>query len=29
MKSSAYRVLYSATTMSVLVLVLGAPKKWG
>jgi len=29
MKSSLYRVLYSATTLSLLVLVLGAPTKWG
>jgi len=29
MKSTVYRVLCSATTLSLLVLVLGAPKKWG
>jgi hypothetical protein len=28
-KSSLYRILSSATVLSVLVLVLGAPKKWG
>jgi hypothetical protein len=29
MKSSLYRIFSSATVISVLVLVLGAPKKWG
>jgi len=29
MKSSMYRIFSSATVISVLVLVLGAPKKWG
>jgi hypothetical protein len=29
MKSSLYRVFTSATVLSALVLVLGAPKKWG
>jgi len=29
MKSSMYRVFSSATVISALVLVLGAPKKWG
>jgi hypothetical protein len=29
MKSSVYRIFSSATVLSMLVLVLGAPKKWG
>jgi hypothetical protein len=29
MKSSLYRIFSSATVLSTLVLVLGAPKKWG
>jgi hypothetical protein len=29
MKSSLSRILSSATVLSLLVLVLGAPKKWG
>jgi hypothetical protein len=29
MKASIYRILGSATAVSVLALVLGAPKKWG
>jgi hypothetical protein len=29
MKSSLYRIFSSATVISALVLVLGAPKKWG
>jgi len=29
MKSSMYRIFSSATVISVLVLALGAPKKWG
>jgi hypothetical protein len=29
MKASLYRIFSSATVISVLVLVLGAPKKWG
>jgi hypothetical protein len=28
MKASLYRILYSSTTLTVLVAVLGAPKKW-
>jgi hypothetical protein len=28
-KSSLYRIFSSATVLSALVLVLGAPKKWG
>ena len=29
MKSSMYRIFSSATVISALVLVLGAPQKWG
>jgi hypothetical protein len=29
MKSSLYRIFSSSTVLCVLVLVLGAPKKWG
>jgi hypothetical protein len=29
MKAHAYRIFSSATAISVLTLVLGAPKKWG
>jgi hypothetical protein len=29
MKSTVYRIFSSATVLSLLVLVLGAPKKWG
>ncbi len=29
MKSSLYRIFGSATAISALALVLGAPKKWG
>jgi hypothetical protein len=29
MKSTLYRIFSSATVLSMLVLVLGAPKKWG